>query len=644
MLLNDINPTEEQAIAQLQDCDQAYAEGSPVVSDAEYDSLRLKASTLWPRNAYFKETGVPVTKGKKVKLPYSLGSLNQRYPEDIEAWVAKYKLEDKTLVLTDKLDGISCLLVYKNGKLSQAFTRGDGYEGQDITHHVKHVPNVPQTISSEIDLLAVRAELIMRVAIFCMKYATEYRNPRNMVAGVFNRIESNRVELSDVDCVAYEIIDYKLWFKGGNTWPVSKLRYLVSLEDYGFKVARHGRFDASILNDDYLSKSIEHRKAKSEYELDGVVITVDDWFNVESQSTSSSINPEHSIKYKVASEEGIKTTTIVDVSWEASKGGLLKPTVQVEPVELEGTTVTYATGINAKWIVANGVGKGATCRIHKAGQVIPEIIEVLTKVAPDLPEGTEGVDWEWNDNGVEIVLKDKNNPQVIFKQVLDFFVSLEVEGFKEGSLTKLWEHFDWDGTKYTSILHIICDLTVIEWEKVIGANGKKIHGSLHKRLQSLSMDKLMGSLNYFGSGFGLRKAKLLLDQVDYSVLKTMSIEQIATLNQFDIKTATNVVNGIPLFEEYLVQFKDYIKFGQPVEPVGNALSNCIIVFTGFRDKALQASIESLGGKVGSSVSGKTTHLLASGKSIDEGSGKMDKAKQMGVKVMTPDQFKEEYGL
>ena len=259
-------------------------------------------------------------------------------------------------------------------------------------------------------------------------------------------------------------------------------------------------------------------------------------------------------------------------------------------------------------------------------------------------EGT----WEWsqNDKGeqVEIVLLDSRNPQVIFKQVLDFFVSLEVDNLKEGSLRILFDRYDLNGNTYTSILHLICDLSVIEFEQAIGANGKKIYTSLHRKLESLSMPVLLGSLNYMGVGFGVRKAKLLLDQVDYDTLKTMSLEQVANLYQFDIKTATNVVNGIPQVEEFLRDFKDYIKFKQAEEPTGETMKGLQIVMTGFRDVELTAIIESLGGKVTSAVSGKTTHVLASGKSIQEGSGKMDKAREKGVKIMTPEQFKEEYNL
>lgn len=635
---------EEQVIELLKEWDRFYAEGCPVVTDEHYDSLKLESQKRWPKNEYFRGQGAPVTvKGRKVKLPYPLGSLNQRYPDDIEAWVEKYNLKDKAIVLTDKLDGISCLLVYKYGKLDQAFTRGDGYEGQDILRHVEHVASVPLTVDSNVELLAVRAELIMKKATFIGRHLGQYKTARNMVAGVFNRTEPQIDELRDVDLVAYEIIDYK---GEGIVWPQSKADYIQHLYDLGFNVPPSFETTYIRLNDESLVSYIQQVKQLSAYDLDGVVITVDDWFNVETQSTSSSLNPEHSVKYKLVASDYI--TTVVAILWDPSKGAIWKPRIQIEPIEIDGVTITYVTGINARFIRDSGLGKGAVIAVRRDGDVIPGVARVITPVEPDLPEGTEGIDWEWsqNDKGeqVEIVLLDSKNPKVIFKQVLSFFTSLEVDNLKEGSLRTLFDRYELDGTGYTSILHLICDLSVIELEQAIGANGKKIYNSLHKKLETMNMPLLLGSLNYMGAGFGVRKAKALFEQVDYTELWNMTVEQIATLHGFDVKTATNIVKGLPQFSEFLVQFKDYVKFAQPVEPVGEALTGCIVVFTGFRDKTLQTAIEGLGGKVGSSVSGKTTHLLASGKSISEGSSKMDKAREKGVKVMTPDQFKEAFGL
>lgn len=627
----------QQLVEELIIQDNNYFNGTPVISDTEYDFLKRKLQELDPANPYLLTVGAAV-RNVKTKLPYVMPSLDQKYAGEVESWVQKYNLSDQLVAITNKLDGVSASLIFNNGKLIYAFSRGDGFEGQDITRHVA-LANLPKTVAHT-GYIAIRAELIMPISTFKTKYSTKFKNPRNLVAGVFNRKESDKQILKDIDVVVYEILEIK--DSAFDMKKFSKQEMLQYLYNLRFDVVKVVYAKGNELNDDSLTKAIEQAKRESEYELDGIVITVDKWFDLVSQSQSQSINPEHSIKYKILDENAFGISEVVHVEWNKSKNGLLKPRVEIKPIELGGVTITFVTGHNAKNIFENGIGKGSIIKITRNGDVIPYIAGIISSTQPDLPTDVE---WEWtsNDKGeqVEIALIDKNDPEVIFRQLLDFCTSLEVELLKEASLKSIFDTFHMEENDYTSNLAILFDLLPHEWESVLGVNGGKIHTSLHRRLQNLSMPILMGSLNYCGAGFGVRKAKSLLDQVSFDELVKMTINDIAELHGFDSKTATNIFNGVPQIVEFLNRFEDYLEFKKE-EVKQTVLNGFLVVMTGFRDADLQKKIEEMGGKIGSSVSGKTTHLLQKDPSSE--STKTKKAKEVGAKIMSPDQFKDQYNL
>jgi len=195
----------EEIITLLTEADDLYYNNvESSLSDAEYDTLRNLAKKLDPTNKYFIGVGSAV-RGGKVPLPVKMGSLDQLHNDaEIAKWLSDKQLFNDNIVITDKLDGVSCLIVYDNtGNLQVAYSRGDGVEGADITRHIKNISNVPKKISGK---MLVRGELIMNKETFLEKYAKEFKNPRNMVAGLFNRKESRITALNDVDFIAYEIV------------------------------------------------------------------------------------------------------------------------------------------------------------------------------------------------------------------------------------------------------------------------------------------------------------------------------------------------------------------------------------------------------------------------------------------------------
>lgn len=196
--------------------DLYYNDEESFLTDLEYDILRRFAEQLEPHNVYFTGVGSSV-RGGKVKLPYQMGSLDQIYEGEITDWVGKWNLQSENMILTDKLDGTSALLVYdEQGKFQIGYSRGDGIQGQILSSHINSIDTVPKKISKRSKIKSVRGELIISKdnwvvmqQIARTKSNTLYRNARNCIAGLMNTIKVHPKEVYDlIDFVAYEIKEY----------------------------------------------------------------------------------------------------------------------------------------------------------------------------------------------------------------------------------------------------------------------------------------------------------------------------------------------------------------------------------------------------------------------------------------------------
>lgn len=624
----------------LTQADDAYFNSTApdIMSDGEYDRLKKRAFALNPSHSYFSRVGADV-RGGKIKLPYTMGSLDQAdLGGGFNSWTNKYSLNSKEVFITEKLDGISNMLVYRKGKLEIAYTRGNGTEGADITRHVKKLKNLPFELSTE-DYLVIRGELIMKNDTFKSKWASKFKNPRVMVSGNTNRSDSVDEQLQDIDFVAYEIVATNGVLETTKSGQIDKLKSLGFNTVYGFTTVVTPALDEA-----ELTRVLKAMRIRSDYELDGIVITAEQIDKAVGQRNKVSLNPEHSCKFKVNDESSIVRAEVRQVIWEISKSGYLKPRVEIVPVDLFGTTVTYATGFNGKFIRQNGIGPGAVIRITKSGTVIPYIVEVLTKsIKTDLPDETKFGKWKWSDTDVEIILEDADtNPKVRFKQVLDFVEKLNVDLLKESSLSKLFDSYSLWNESYEDIIFTIVDLKQAEWEKSLGSNGSKSYLSLHRRLQNLELATYLGAVKYMGVGFGVRKAKTILSNVGETELWSLTPTAIALLEGFDTKTAATIYAGLKPAKEFLDKLQDtgLVELVKVIKT--NELNDVTVVMTGFRDAELAAEIERRGGRIGSGVSKKTTYLLTMDASSN--SGKSKKARDLGVTVITPDDFKDKFNL
>lgn len=609
-------------VKQLTIAKKFYYDGKPIMSDDDFDMLELKLKSLDPNNAYFQNVGAPVIRGHKVKHEIPMGSLNQVDATALQDWLATSPKSD--VIVSDKLDGNSIALYYdETGSFSRAVTRGDGIEGLDVTRHFKRMfalgnNSIPQSIPVDVPVV-VRAEAIFAVEKF-KRYVTGYKNPRNYVAGQLNRTVADETFLRYVDVVAFDLTGLNL----------NKLDSLSKLDEFGFNVVTHFTIPPSertshIGTEDILVEKLQEEKVNSIYELDGLVIEFNDIETRNAQGFDN-LNPRYAVKFKI--NVNFVETEVIKVEWNPSKDGYLKPRVQFEPIELAGVTISFATGFNAKFIMDNKIGPGAVIRVARSGDVIPHISEVIKPTQADLPNQE---DWDggfyWSQSNTDIILYKKPAASVI-KEITEFFTSIGAPQLKIGSVTTLYE------LGYTTIESII-KLSEDELTTALGENGVKVFNGLRDKLTDIDEYVLAGSLPFFGRGIGKRKMKALAEA--YGDLSSLTYEQIVNTSGFDEISAQKVADAIPAYNKFLADLKDYISVKRYIQIAGD-LNGIAVCFTGVRSAELEKIIESRGGKVLSSITKQTTHLVA--KDPNGKSGKLDKARAANVTVISLEQAKE----
>lgn len=620
----------------LQASDEGYAIGKPLITDEQYDALFQYVSVTDPGNNYFYGVGSEV-RGGKVKLPYTMGSLTQAYSGgDLTKWITDNKLENEKVAVTEKLDGISALIVYgQNGKMQIAYSRGDGVEGADITRHVSKIRQVPKQVNGAMD---VRAEILFSKKTWeSIKTKIKrsggafYKNARNATAGLMNASESDPIAYDNLSVVAYEILGQDL----------DKSEQLNKLAANGFSVPDTDIVNGLYVTDTKMTNLLNRMRTNSRFEIDGIVIDINDSADrafLLRNKDSSSLNPDFARKYKVADASNMAIATVIEVQWNISKNGYLKPRVKIQPVELVGVTVQHATGFNAKFIKENGIGPGAKIQITRSGDVIPFIVGVVspttnaTYFQNSLDEAAGDLGWTWSEKKVDAIVVDASgNETVQLEQLIDFFSKVGTEYLGEGNLKTIFD------AGFTTIVDVI-NLSEFEWTSMIGANGKKIFKSLREKLKNVPWYIVAGAHPAFGRGIGVRKMKKLYEAFAGDIGKLNNINTILAVDGFEFKTATKIVAGFLPFLKFLTDTNATITFASYEAPKGGDFAGKTFLFTGFRDKALEKTIEEKGGKISSSVSSKLTYLVAA--DVNETSGKLTKARENNVTIISKDDLLE----
>jgi DNA ligase (NAD+) len=604
----------DRIVTKLEEANIAYRTGNEIMSDKEYDSLLELLYSYDPENEIFSKVGIEVLdETRKSRLPIDMASMNKiKTIEDIHTWLRLKGINPNTeIVCTPKYDGLSLCHDEIN---TNTWTRGDGEFGQKSDEHYKLIKN---HLSLKSDPFTYTyGEVIMPKQVFIDKYSTEFANPRNLVAGLLNSKEVTE-PLKDLQFIKYGAIPNE----GFNFRTKSDILDILNTGQE-VKVNYH-LFIAKDITEDFLVELF--KRWSTDYEIDGIILEVND-LNLQNSlgRETSSNNPCYARAFKHDSFEQKAEATVLGISWNISKHGLLKPVLHITPIKLDGVTVSNVTGNNAKFVKDMGLGIGAKVVVKRSGMVIPLIVEVLETVDFVMPV-VDGTEIEWNENGIELVTLTETDDQKI-RQNIAFFEILEADNVSEGIITQLWD------AGYKTIEDIL-NVTTDQLEKIDRFGKRKaqiVYNSIQKSVTDVQLSKLQHATGLF-KGLGSKKLALL----EHFTTKP-TVDQVMEIEGFAEISAKVFVDNYDNFFTFVGNLP--VKIVEKVETVkvGTDLEGKSFVFTGVRRKDLEEVIESRGGKVTGSVSKTTTYLVM--KSKGSGSSKETKAISLGVVILTVEEL------
>ena len=614
--------------------DYYYNTKSALLTDNEYDIIKEYTERKFPKNTAIKEIGAPVGKNK-VKLPYEMASMDKIKPDtnEVYKWMNTYSGQ---YVISCKLDGVSGLYSTEGDK-PKLYTRGDGKIGQDISHLLS-VFDLPK----EKDIV-VRGEFIIPKEVFNTKYKSDFSNPRNLVSGIINS-KSIDAKAKDLHFVTYEVIKPSL----------KPSEQMDKLKELKHEVVKNKTIPE--LSNDVLSDILVDWRKSYEYEIDGIIVSDDKIY------PRKSGNPEHAFAFKMVLSEQMAEAKVIDVIWTPSKNGYLKPRVRIEPVNLSGVNIEYATGFNGKFIEDNKIGIGAIIQIIRSGDVIPHIKSVTTPAeTPKMPL----VPYKWTDTKVDIVLENVSEDITVReKNITAFFVGLEVDGLSSGNVKRLMNSgFD----TVPKILH----MSKTDFEKVQGFKDKmieKIYNGIKDKVNAASLLDIMVASNLLGRGLGERKIKPILEAYPNILTseenEAKKIDMLKSIKGIGKENADSFVKNIPSFMEFLKECnlegklktnelrssvmnennennenKNITETGIEIDKT-NPLYGKKIVMSKIRDKEIIDFLKTKGAELDDNIRKDTFVLII--KTKEDVSNKTKYAREHNIPIMSPSEFKEQY--
>ena len=657
----DINAKKQRMKELIEILDKAakayYADSAEIMSNAEYDELYDELENLE------KETGIVLAGSLTKKVGYEvLSSLPKKAHKEPRLSLAKTKevaelesfLGDKEGILMWKLDGLTIVLTYENGELVEALTRGNGEIGEVVTENARFFENIPLVIPYKGSLM-VRGEAIIKYSDFnrindeITDVAEKYKNPRNLCSGSVRQLSTEVTASRNINFIVYEDLE------GGEKFKtrVEELNYLESI---GFTVVDHPLVTRDSLEAEV--RTYEKRIKSYDIPSDGLVLQFNDIAYGNSLGKTAKF-PRHSIAFKWKDETA--ETILREIEWSASRTGLINPIAIFDPVELEGTTVTRASVHNVSIMRGLKLGVGDKIKVYKANMIIPQILENLTgSDAEEVPEFCPvcGGKTELKDEeGVQTLYC--TNPDCMAKKIklLTHFVSrdaMNIAGLSEMTLEKFVGE---------NMIHELSDVFKLSShrEKIVSLEGfgEKSYNNLIDSIDKARETTAVRVLYSLGiANIGLATAKLVCRFFDNDIEKITKAKP-DELTQID--GVGEVMAGV--FADYFnkdenLRTLEHLLLEVHIENAeanandegssegGNTISGLTFVVTGDVEKfknrrELSDFIESKGGKVTGSVTGKTDYLINN--DLTSNSGKNKKAKELGVKIISENEFLELVG-
>lgn len=660
MIINEVTTKEEydELCATIKyHMEKYYDEDEPEISDYEYDQLMATLKKAEKEHPEWMEKDSPTQivgghakreNGVKVTHNVPMLSIEDVFNyEDVENWVDKVlKVHpDATFSVEEKIDGLSMTLVYENGKLIRAETRGNGFIGEDVTDNAFVIPDVKKTLAIDDKYLEIRGEVYMTHKNFDRYNEIQEKNgkdlaknPRNLAAGTLRQLETKITKERGLNMFIFNIQD------GSQEFMENHMNGLDKLNRLGVPVSFHKecKTKAEVIA---AIEEIGARRPNLAYDIDGAVVKIVQTKYRDDFSASAKYSTGH-IAYKYPPE--VLNTKILAIEQDVGRTGKMTFRAKLEPIRLCGTIVQYVTLHNPKYIKDNGIGVGATVGVFKSGEIIPKIEKVVVapeKVfEPSMVCPVCGQPLEQEDGMVDLYCINPACAAQLVRTISNFVSTncMNIMGFGDTYIEDLVKQGYL--TSYVDIYRLIDKKDELISKGIIGKekNTTKLLENIEKSKTNDAV-RLLTSLGIRNVGKGT--AKDILENFD-------SIEDLAKAS---IDTLCNIPNVGGTTAQCIYDFfhneknekmlEDLIALGvntkvEKVAKASNALDGLTIVVTGtlptMGRKEITEYIESNGGKVSGSVSKKTSYVVVG----EDAGSKLEKAKALGIPTLTEDELKK----
>lgn len=629
-----------------------YNDDAPEIEDYEYDMMMRKLKEL---EEAFPEYDIPDSPTKKVggKADNTFESVVHTVRmESLQDAFSKEELKDFSnrvndtvsdaeFVVEPKIDGLSVSLEYRDGVFFRGSTRGNGDVGEDVSANLRVIHNVPLKLKEPVPFIEVRGEVYMPKKSFLkvvdrqiLNDEKPFKNPRNAAAGSLRQKDSSAAAERGLDIFIFNIQQIE-----GKTLNSHKdsLDYLKQL---GFSTVPFYKKVDTIEKAVSEIDKIGEERGNLEFDIDGAVIKVDD-FSQREMLGSTAKYPKWAIAFKYPPEE--KQTKLIDIEIAVGRTGVLTPTAVLESVHLAGTTVSRATLHNQDFIHEKGIAIGDIVTVRKAGDIIPEVLCVnehnsseTYKFPTVCPSCGQEVMRENDEAAIRCINPDC--PAQLLRNLIHFCSrdAMDIEGLGPAII----ETFVSEGLiKNTS------DIYNLDYEKIASLDGFKetSAGNIKKSVEKSKDNDLSKLIFALGiRNIGAKAGKLLADKFrDIDSIINADIEEILSIDGYGQVMAENVVKYFsnPASRELIEKLKESgVNMRSKTEIKDERFKDMTFVLTGTLPtlKRAEASkiIESFGGKTSSSVSKKTTYVLAG----EEAGSKLDKANKLGIRIIDENEF------
>ena len=603
-----------------------YYQGRPIISDAAYDKLEEELRALDSKNPTLLVVGSTTSASDKVKHDKKMLSLEKTYIiEDLITWKG-----DEDILSTMKLDGISCSIIYEDGLLTLAKTRGDGTFGENITKKVMWISNVPKLISEK-NKIEIRGELFCDERSF-FDLSNEMSSiglekptsQRNIVAGLMGR--KDNLELCRyIKFMAFDYISEKRLITEDQ-----KFNILTELEFLIPEVEVH-KTKESI--QDVILKAREFM-SEGDYQIDGVVFTLNK-MSLHEEMGETSHHPRYKMAFKFQGES--KNTILKEIIWSVSRNGILTPVGEVEPVELSGAMISRVTLHNYGMVAANNLKSGDVIEIIRSGEVIPKFLSVVTPSDNKfvIPDRCPSCDSKVEIIDIRLYCKNENCTGKNKEIILNFIQKI---GIDDLSGKRLDELINAQLVKTIPDLYRLEAADLMKIDKVKDKLSNKLIESIQKS-KNVDLITFLAALGISGGAFNKCEKVVRAGFDSITKIKDLSLEQLMKVESFADKSATDFLTSlrekIDMVDE-LVALGFVFSVEETRETSVTGKKICITGALSEKRSVIEDMIREGGGIIVSSVS-KNTDILVTNE-VDPTSSKFKKALELKIKIITEAQL------